>query len=126
MRKPCLYAMSTDRGLDIHSVTNRLKPNKLIYEQTMSLAQKLVQEGLEKGLEQGLEKGLERGRQEGIGVGMLAACQRMAGRKFGKLPATVLRQLNSLNYTQAESLCDDLPVIETLADLKAWLKTAGA
>ena len=117
-----LYAISNDRGLDIHVVANKLKPNKLIYEQTMSLAQKLLQEGLEKGLEQGLERGLAKGRLEGIGVGMVAACQRMAERKFGKLPATLQRQLESLDYKQAESLIDELFAMNSLTDLRAWLK----
>ena len=73
--------------------------------------------GVAQGLERGREQGLERGREEGV----LGLCHRLAKKKLGKLPASVVSQIGKLDYLQLEALGEAMLDISSITELKKWL-----
>jgi|GEM_PF-727676 len=112
-----LYALSTDRKLDLQELIRKLSLNPRMQTQAMSFPERLLKEGREEGLIQGREEG----REEGYGLGVLKTCLRLVHRKWGSVPEELKMQVEGLGYTQLERLSEDLLDLSTLDDLTAWL-----
>ena len=54
-------------------------------------------EGLQEGREEGIQEGLKEGRKEGMEQGAHQVLLRLLGRRFGPLPETVRRQVETIS-----------------------------
>ena len=65
--------------------------------------------GLKQGMARGLERGLERGERRLV--------LRMLAKRFGELPAPVVKSLDSMTSNEIEGLSDRILTAATLHDL---------
>ncbi|MCK9247019.1 MAG: DUF4351 domain-containing protein, partial [Anaerolineaceae bacterium] len=78
----------------------------------MGFAQRYTEQGIRQGMEQGIEQGVLSGERQVL--------KRLLTRRFGRLPATVLQQLEQANTDQlerwAESVLDALTLDDVFAE----------
>ena len=85
--------------------------------------QKGRQEGRQEGMQKGIQKGRQEGRQEGMQKGIRKGIQkgiiRGLRKKFGEVPAALVKQIDSINdMEKLEELLDQTMVAKNLAEFK--------
>ena len=77
--------------------------------------QKGIQKGIQKGMQEGIQKGIQKGMQEGIQKGIIRGLRK----KFGEVPTTLVKQINSIkDMEKLEELLDQTMVVKNLAEFK--------
>lgn len=71
----------------------------------------------------GIEIGRKQGIERGIAMGQTSLMLRIAMNRFGKLPARIRQQVESLTAIQVDALSNDIFDLGSLSEFRDWLKT---
>jgi hypothetical protein len=94
-------ALEYERLLDL-AVNREVRIMKMTWAERMEA--EYTQKGIEKGMEKGIEAGMAKGIQAGLEKGKIEALRgvvlRLLGQRFGQVPETVRRRVESLDATE--------------------------